>query len=68
LLVDPERAEAICIARLDLAGDHSASDAIERGEWAKVAALSFHAPSGRLWAAGGFGVVSFSPPAVDQSQ
>jgi len=61
LLIDPERAEAECIARLDVAGEHSPSDAIERGEWAKVSCLSWHAASGRLWAAGGFGVVSFGP-------
>ncbi|MEI9939636.1 MAG: hypothetical protein WDO69_20650 [Pseudomonadota bacterium] len=64
LLIDPERAEAECIAHLDVAGEHSPSDAIERGEWAKVSCLSWHAPSGRLWAAGGFGVVSFGPSAA----
>ncbi|MEI9951087.1 MAG: hypothetical protein WDO74_19440 [Pseudomonadota bacterium] len=64
LLIDPERAEAECIAHLDVAGEHSPSDAIERGEWAKVSCLSWHAPSGRLWAAGGFGVVSFGPGAA----
>ncbi|HYQ46938.1 MAG TPA: hypothetical protein VER11_33435 [Polyangiaceae bacterium] len=60
LLIDPSRAEAECIARLE-AGEHASSDAIERGEWAKVSALAWHAPSGRLWAVGGFGVVSFGP-------
>jgi hypothetical protein len=59
LLIDPDRAEAECIAHLDVADEHSPSDAIERGEWAKVSCLSWHAPSGRLWAVGGFGVVSF---------
>ena len=58
LLIDPERGEAECIAHLD-AGEHSPSDAIDRGEWAKVSCLSWHAPSERLWAAGGFGVLSF---------
>jgi hypothetical protein len=62
LLVDPERGAAVCIARLDSAIEHSPSDAIERGEWAKVERLSWHAGSGRLWAAGGFGVVCFSEP------
>jgi hypothetical protein len=63
LLVDPERGEAECIAHLDVAGEHSPTDAIERGEWAKVSCLSWHAASGRLWAVGGFGVVSFAPSA-----
>jgi len=62
LLIDPMRAEAECIAHLE-AGEHGSLDAIERGEWAKVSALAWHAPSGRLWASGGFGVVSFSPDA-----
>ncbi len=64
LLIDPARGEAECIAHLDVAGEHSPSDAIDRGEWAKVSALSWHAPSGRLWAAGGFGVLSFGPGAA----
>jgi len=64
LVIDPERAEAECIAHLDAAGVHSPADAIERGEWAKVSCLSWHAPSGRLWATGGFGVVSFGPSAA----
>ncbi|HKO52587.1 MAG TPA: hypothetical protein VJV79_32995 [Polyangiaceae bacterium] len=64
LLIDPERAEAECIAHLDVAAEHSPSDAIERGEWAKVSSLSWHAPSSRLWAVGGFGVVSFEPSAT----
>lgn len=59
LLIDPERAEAECIAHLDVAGEHTPSDAIERGEWAKVSALCWHPASGRLWATGGFGVMSF---------
>jgi len=63
LLIDPERAEAECIAQLDGAAEHSPADAIERGEWAKVACLSWHATSGRLWATGGFGVLSFGPNA-----
>jgi hypothetical protein len=61
LSIDPTTAEAACIARLDGSAEHTASDAIERGEWAKVSALAWHAPSGRLWATGGFGVVSFAP-------
>ena len=61
LLIDPERGEAECIAHLDVAAEHSPSDAIERGEWAKVACLSWDPSGGRLWAAGGFGVVSFRP-------
>ena len=61
LLVDPEIAEAVCVARLDVSSEHSPSDAIDRGEWAKVARLSFDAPTGRLWAAGGFGVLNLAP-------
>jgi hypothetical protein len=63
LLIDPARAEAECIAHLEASGEHSPADAIERGEWAKVSALTWHAQSGRLWATGGFGVVSFEPGA-----
>ena len=63
LLIDPERAQAECIAHLNVAAEHSPSDAIERGEWAKVSNLSWHAPSGRLWAVGGFGVGCFGPSA-----
>jgi hypothetical protein len=61
LSIDPTRAEAACIAQLDGSVEHTSSDAIERGEWAKVTALHWHAPSRRLWATGGFGVVSFGP-------
>jgi hypothetical protein len=64
LSIDPTTAEAVCIARLDGSVEHTSADAIERGEWAKVSALGWHAPSGRLWATGGFGVVSFSPSAA----
>jgi len=64
LSIDPTTAEAACIARLDGSVEHTSSDAIERGEWAKVSALAWHAPSGRLWATGGFGVVSFGPSAA----
>ncbi|HEY0466012.1 MAG TPA: hypothetical protein VGC79_17500 [Polyangiaceae bacterium] len=64
LLIDPTRAEAECIAHLGVTDEHSPSDAIERGEWAKVSSLSWHAGSGRLWATGGFGVVSFEPGAA----
>jgi hypothetical protein len=61
LLVDPALGEAAIIARLDASSERSPADAIDRGEWAKVLRLSFHAASGRLWAAGGFGVLSFAP-------
>lgn len=61
VLIDPERSEATMIARLDASGDHVSSDAIERGEWAKVARLAYHAPSERLWVTGGFGVLSVTP-------
>ncbi|MES1173364.1 MAG: hypothetical protein ABUL62_03470 [Myxococcales bacterium] len=61
LLVDPALGEAVIIARLDANSERSPADAIDRGEWAKVARLSYHAASGRLWAAGGFGVLSFAP-------
>ena len=64
LLIDPERGQAECIAHLDVTAEHSPSDAIERGEWAKVSCLSWHAASKRLWASGGFGVLSFSPPSA----
>jgi len=67
LLVDPELAEAVCIARLDVPREHSPSDAIDRGEWAKVARLSFHSATGRLWATGGFGVLGFAPGEPVQS-
>ena len=61
LLVDPVSGEAAIIARLDASSERSPEDAIDRGEWAKVSRLSYHAASGRLWAAGGFGVLSFAP-------
>ncbi len=60
LLVDPELGEALCIARVDASSERSPADAIDRGEWAKVTCLSWHAASERLWATGGFGVLSFS--------
>jgi len=62
LVIDPTSGVAECIAHLNVDAEQS-SDAIERGEWAKVSALSWHAASGRLWASGGFGVVSFGPSA-----
>ncbi|MET0790621.1 MAG: hypothetical protein ABW061_03810 [Polyangiaceae bacterium] len=61
LLIDPVLGEAAIIARLDASSERSPADAIDRGEWAKVSRLSYHAASGRLWAAGGFGVLSFGP-------
>lgn len=63
LAIDPLRADAECIAHLEVPGEHSPSDAIERGEWARVSSLAWHEQSGRLWAAGGFGVASFEPSA-----
>lgn len=60
LLIDPALAEAVVIARLDASSERSPADAIDRGEWAKVSCLNYHAASGRLWASGGFGVLSFS--------
>jgi hypothetical protein len=62
LLLDPELGEALCIARLDGSGELSAADPVDRGEWAKVARLIWHSATGRLWAVGGFGVLSFAPP------
>jgi hypothetical protein len=61
LLVDPALGEATIIARLAASSERSPADAIDRGEWAKVSRLAFHAATGRLWAAGGFGVLSFGP-------
>ena len=61
LLVDPTLGEATIIARLDASSERSPADAIDRGEWAKVSRLNYHAASGRLWATGGFGVLSFAP-------
>jgi hypothetical protein len=66
LLIDPELGEAVCVAQLDGSGESSAADPVDRGEWAKVARLVWHAPTERLWAVGGFGVLSFAAPdAVD---
>jgi hypothetical protein len=64
LLLDPVSGEASCIARLDGSSEPSASsaDPVDRGEWAKVARLIWHAPSERLWAVGGFGVLTFAAP------
>jgi hypothetical protein len=61
VLVDPALTEASIIARLDASHERSPADAIDRGEWAKVSCLSYHAASGKLWAVGGFGVLSFEP-------
>jgi hypothetical protein len=64
LLLDPELGEASCIARFDGDTEPSASsgDPVDRGEWAKVARLIWHAATERLWAVGGFGVLSFAAP------
>lgn len=62
LLVDPALGEATIIARIDFSSERSTADAIDRGEWAKVSRLSYQAASGKLWASGGFGVLSFAPP------
>jgi hypothetical protein len=59
-LVDVDHAQAECVAVLS--NDESDSgDPAERGEWARVSALAWHAPSSRLWAAGGFGLRSLIP-------
>ncbi|HEX3774804.1 MAG TPA: hypothetical protein VHV51_10100 [Polyangiaceae bacterium] len=62
LLVDPELGTASCIARIDGASEATAGDPVERGEWAKVARLIWQPASERLWAVGGFGVLSFAEP------
>ena len=62
LLLDPQLGEAVCIARLDGSGESAAGDPVDRGEWARVARLVWHAPTERLWAVGGFGVLSFAAP------
>ncbi|HEY4107036.1 MAG TPA: hypothetical protein VGM44_24215 [Polyangiaceae bacterium] len=62
LLIDPELAAATCIARIDGTLDATAGDPVERGEWAKVARLIWQPASERLWAVGGFGVLSFAEP------
>ena len=36
-------------------------DAVDRGEWARIVRLVWHAPSQRLWLAGGFGVATITP-------
>jgi len=64
LLIDPEGGEACYVARIENSHEHGASDPVDRGEWAKVARLVWHAASQRLWAAGGFGVLSFAPEAT----
>jgi hypothetical protein len=61
LLVDPELGSAVCIAVVDSSALHHASDAVDRGEWARIARLFWHAPSQRLWLAGGFGVATITP-------
>jgi hypothetical protein len=62
LLVDPELGSAVCIAVLDSSALHSPNDAIDRGEWAKIARLLWHSASQRLWAVGGFGVATIAVP------
>jgi hypothetical protein len=64
LLLDPDSGQASCIARLDGNAEPSASaaDPVDRGEWARVARLIWHAASQRLWAVGGFGVLTFAAP------
>jgi hypothetical protein len=61
LLVDPELGSAVCIAVVDSSALHHASDAVDRGEWARILRLLWHAPSQRLWLAGGFGVATITP-------
>ncbi len=56
LLIDPVLGSALCVAVIDSSASGSAHDAVDRGEWAKVARLVWHGPSQRLWAVGGFGV------------
>lgn len=65
LRIDPNTGEAECIAELDGNSEASGalSDPVDRGEWAKVARLCWHAETARLWAVGGFGVLSFAEPA-----
>jgi hypothetical protein len=64
LLLDPASGEALCIARLDGESGPTTfgADPVDRSEWAKVARLIWHAESERLWAVGGFGVLSFAAP------
>ncbi len=59
LLVDPELASAVCIATVDSSSVHS--DAADRGEWAKISRLTWHAATQTLWAVGGFGVARIAP-------
>jgi hypothetical protein len=61
LLVDPELGSAVCIAAVDSSALHHTSDAVDRGEWARILRLLWHAPSQRLWLAGGFGVATIMP-------
>jgi hypothetical protein len=61
LLVDPELGSAVCVAVIDSSAVHHPSDAVDRGEWAKIARLLWHAPSQRLWLVGGFGVATITP-------
>jgi hypothetical protein len=65
LLIDPSTGHAECIAELDGNSEASGalSDPVDRGEWAKVESLCWHPETGRLWAVGGFGVLSFAQPA-----
>jgi hypothetical protein len=67
LLIDPESGQAVSIAQLDGSDEPAASsaDPVDRGEWAKVAQLIWQAETERLWAVGGFGVLSFAAPSAN---
>jgi len=60
VVIDPERSEAQIVARIS-GGDEAeaGSDPADRGEWARVSRLVWHAESSALWAVGGFGVLRF---------
>lgn len=64
LLIDPVLGSALCIAVIDSGTRNHADDTLDRGEWAKVARLVWHAPSQRLWAVGGFGVATVAADLV----
>ncbi len=59
LLVDPELGSALCIAKVDSSSVHL--DPVDRGEWAKISHLTWHAATQALWAVGGFGVARIAP-------
>ena len=58
-VIDPERAEAEIVARIEGGEEVDAQDPVDRAEWARVSRLVWHAESGTLWAVGGFGVLRF---------